>query len=216
MSPDPPSPLRVRPARRDEIPALCRIGREAFRGRPLTEAINPPHLVGEAGDEAVVEFRAARQRRVFDDPEKHFVVVEDAGAGAGEVAGYAIWHAYPVGPVVAAPPPASETAEARAARLAKLPPIVDVAALETLERETVLLDQTIRDALGEEGYENSWCKSELLSFTWEKGVSLISSLALSYLPHVREDVERLRLTVGQILMPSLCTRHTSGGASARC
>lgn len=146
------SPLHIRPARRDEINTLCQLSREAFRGRPMTEALVPQRLLQLHGtsEADALDFRAQRHRKAFDDANKHYVVVADAATD--EPAGWAVWHSYPPDAVA----PVLKTPEERAA----LPPYVDREALAVVEREGVLLDQTIRDALGEEGYENSWCEYE--------------------------------------------------------
>lgn len=143
------STLHIREAREDDLPTMTRISIEAFRGRPMNEAKFPPHLRILPGDEDKVGPVTERRRARLGRPNVHTLVVVDE---ADHVLGAAEWQSVPepLVPVL--------TPEAREARFAELPSCVDRAAIEALERDGLLLDQTIRDALGEEGYDNSWCE----------------------------------------------------------
>lgn len=146
------STLRIREATEDDLPAMTRISIEAFRGRHMNEAMFPEHLRVRPGDADRYDVILSRRRARLGRPNVHnLVVVNDTPEGEVVVAS-AEWQSVPE-PVVP-----ELTPEARAARDAGFPASLDREAIAVLESESALLDQTIRDALGEEGYENSWCE----------------------------------------------------------
>lgn len=195
--------IRLREARREDIPVLIPMLLNAFRGRAMNEAFFPEHLRVRPGDEDQVAFRAggmetrfaARNRELEgddihspkgdddddDDGDKirrrrrrHYIVAvtgrdedghaaDGADAGAGEtVVGYAEWVDGSKKPSLTKEEEERERereAELKAERIAKMPPSLDREAVEMAQRETVELEKTLKEALGEEGFANSWCES---------------------------------------------------------
>lgn len=149
-----PHNLRIRKAQESDLPDMTRISIEAFRGRPMNEAQFPPHLRVLPGDGDKVGHITERRRAKLDRPNVHVIVVVDDDDD-GRVLGSAEWQSVPE-PLVP-----YTTPEGREAELAKLPSCIDRGAVVELVTESLLLDQTIRDALGEEEYENSWCECHL-------------------------------------------------------
>lgn len=153
MSPS-SSTLRIREITEDDLPALARISIAAFRGRPMNEAMFPERLRQRPGDADRYDVVLARRRARLGRPHVHNIAVVEDSEGEEVIVGSAEWQSVPE-PLLAA---SLVTPEGRAARDAGFPASLDREAVAALERESVLLDQTIRDALGEEGYENSWCE----------------------------------------------------------
>lgn len=142
------SSLHLRKARKDEIDTLVRISAKAFKGRPLSDALFPPHLQTDPDQDR--EFRAERQRKKFDNEDLHYIVVAD---DQDTPLGWALWQS----PTQDATPPAGS--EAANAKLRENPPAgMDLAVLDVFEKGTAALGKNLRDALGEDGYKNAWCK----------------------------------------------------------
>lgn len=202
----PPSQIRLREARKEEIPLLVSMLINAFRGRAMNEAFFPERLRVREGDADQLSFRSERMEKQYaardearqaDPDEKrpqcHYLVavevLEEEGSGSspegGEetIVGYAEW----VGHRGAAPAPNSKESGDKAAaaaqpglteeeraeeeekkkekkrkreaeRIAALPPSLDREAVDTAQKETAVLEGTLKEALGEEGFANSWCK----------------------------------------------------------
>lgn len=144
------SSLHVRDARKDELPVLTHIAVRAFRGRPMSEALFPEHLRLNPGDADKIAFRQRSHLRRFDQDNQHYIVVVD---DTDTVVGFALW--------VSAQDPAKRaerTPEELQARNASFPKSLDLSALEAIEAATEVLDKYLRDALGEDEYNNSWCE----------------------------------------------------------
>lgn len=156
--------LRIRNAVASDVPQMTRLSIAAFRGRPMNDAMFPEHLRQRPGDIDREEVIGSRFLASLGKPGRHVILVveeddeEDGAAelaegeedGRGRVLATAQWDAVP-GPLVQAP-------EEKAKALGGLPASFDKESLKEIEREGLLLDQTIRDAMGQEEYDNSWCK----------------------------------------------------------
>lgn len=149
------SALKIREARIEELTAIVKLMVEAFRGRAMNEAFFPERLRTGSGDDEEVAFRVENLAKRFDFENHHYIVVVD---NDDNILGAAEWLSGD-DPVVAM------TEEERAANKAKgmagLPKGFDFAAAEQAGTEAAELDKSLRDALGEEAYKNSW--SELRS-----------------------------------------------------
>lgn len=142
------SSLHLRKARKDEIDTLIQISAKAFKGRPLSDALFPPHL--ETDPDQNRKFRAERHREKFDNKDLHYIVVAD---DEDRPLGWALWQS----PDQDATPPAVNEA-ANAALRENPPPGMDVSVLDVFEQGTAVLAKNLRDALGEDGYSTAWCK----------------------------------------------------------
>lgn len=140
------SSLYVRDARKDEIPVTADLTTRAFRGRPLSEALFP----GCPGGADEVQWRLGRYLQKFGQENYHYIVVVDE---AEKVVGQAIWMS-----AQDAGPPKELTPEEREAENASLPKSLDLGVLQTVKTATKELEKYLRDALGEEEYNNSWCE----------------------------------------------------------
>lgn len=142
------SSVHLRKASKDEIDILIRISARAFKGRPLSEALFPPHLQTDIDQDH--EFRAERQRAKFDNEDLHYIVAAD---DQDAPLGWALWQS----PTHDSTPPAGS--ESANAELRENPPAgMDLAVLDIIEKGTAALGKNLRDALGEDGYKNAWCK----------------------------------------------------------
>lgn len=146
------SPLHVRDARKDELYYLIELSGRAFKGRAFSEALFPPHLRTDPKEEA--DFRAGRQLRRWDNEDFHYIVVADE---EDKPVGWAVWQS-PSN--VETQPGESEGASAalRKSLPKDLPKGLDVSVLQEVEAKTQVLDKTLRDSLGEDGYKKAWCK----------------------------------------------------------
>lgn len=151
--------LKIRPARKDDLPAIMRLGYRAFKGRAMNEAVMPLHLRTNKDDPdaEALEFRLKRAQKNFDDPlVNNLVVVDDNEL----IVGWANWGAPPPPspPQSAAEKAAAEEAsEAKnVATAAELPSSVDRDAWWTIVRKTDELWAMLRDALTEEEYTRAW------------------------------------------------------------
>lgn len=140
--------LHLRKGRKDEIDDLVQLSIRAFRGRPLSEALFPEHLQTAPGEE--LGFRARGHLSKMDHKDLHYVVVADE---EDKAVGCAVWQS-PLDPSAS-----PEDLEAAKATLrANLPKGLDVAALAEVDKAVQILEGNLRDALGEDGYKNAWCK----------------------------------------------------------
>lgn len=149
--------LHVRPAQKTDIPTMSQVGQNAFRGRPLNEALFPARLRRtDAPDAEEVAFRTGRHEKRFDSEGHHYIVAVDSSSGdkEGTIVGVACWQS-----CNEEPPPVEVTREQR---MAELPAGLDFEALEAIEAAIKVLDKDLRDSLGDEGYRNSWSKLVLI------------------------------------------------------
>ncbi|KAF3770640.1 hypothetical protein M406DRAFT_67026 [Cryphonectria parasitica EP155] len=142
----PSSGLHIRRAHKADIPTLVKISSEAFRGRPLTEALFPPHLSKGLDQEEKLAFRRAWHENGFDNENRHYIVVVD-GPDDSNIVGSACWQSRD--------DPLESQLMPEQLR-AQCPPTMDLAALDIIERDTKVLKKNLLDALGEEAYKNSW------------------------------------------------------------
>lgn len=142
------SSLHLRKARKEELKTLIQISARAFKGRPLSEALFPAHLQTDPNQD--LEFRLERQRSKFDNEDLHYIVVAD---DQDKPLGWAVWQ----NPTQHATPPAGSEA-ANASLRENPPPGMDLAVLDIFEKGTAALGKNLRDALGEDGYNNAWCE----------------------------------------------------------
>lgn len=171
-----PQALRVRPTRKEDIEAIVRFSAKAFKGRPLSEALFPARLQteptkpGEAIGREEFEYRVERLKVKFDKEDLHYVVVVD---DQDTPIGSAIWQS-PPGPSLDTKPDESDKEKAEKSDKKKVeallgpenirPKGLDTEVVAWIESNINVLEGSLRDALGEEGYKNSWCQS-LASFS---------------------------------------------------
>lgn len=184
----PSSPtIRLREARKEDIPSLVPMLLKAFRGRAMNEAFFPERLRVNEGDVDQLAFRTYGIEQRFavrdeaqgggDPPETqhkryhYLVAVEDGGSGPGDdddgaaetIVGYAEW-------VDMTPTEKTEEelakdkerqAQLAAERKARRPPSLDIEAVDAAYESIAVLEGFLKKALGEEGFANSWCKSSI-------------------------------------------------------
>ncbi|KAJ4393365.1 hypothetical protein N0V93_002573 [Gnomoniopsis smithogilvyi] len=144
------SPLHLRDARKDEMYSLIALAGRAFKGRAFSDALFPPHLQTYPNEE--LDFRAERQLRRFDKEDLHYLVVADE---ADTPVGWAIWQSPSISETKPGEPEGAGAA-LRAALPKDLPKGLDLAVLAELEKGTEVLDKTLQDALGQDGYKQAW------------------------------------------------------------
>lgn len=133
--------------------ALAELGGRAFKGRPLSEALFPLHLQTYPNEE--LDYRVARQLQRFDNEDLHGIVVANQ---EDRPVGWAIWQSPSgLGPDSGHPEGARAALEASLPK--NLPKGLDLAVLAEVKEGIEVLDKSLRDALGEDGYKEAWCKS---------------------------------------------------------
>ncbi|KAK2601384.1 hypothetical protein N8I77_010839 [Diaporthe amygdali] len=145
-------PIHVRYARQDELPAMAQLSITAFRqsGREVNAALFPEHLRVNPGDADEIEFSVKNMARTFDNKSRHYVVAVDE---QDTIMGWAEWTSGDE-PVVEMTP--EEREKKRAEGISRLPRSFDLQAAERLGREADELSKSLKEALGEEHYQNSW------------------------------------------------------------
>lgn len=191
----PPSKIRLREAREEDIPIVVPMLINTFRGRPMSEAFFPERLRVRQDDADQIAFRSERIRKRFAARDKaksgqgpgsstsstsqqyHYIVavLEDTG-GDETIVGYAEWVDNRA--VVSSTTDDNSDEESslttqaeelagrkeRKARLEaetaarSMPSSLDREAVDTAYKEIAVLKNFLREALGEEGFANSWCK----------------------------------------------------------
>lgn len=147
-------PVSVRYARKGELQTMAQLSVTAFRhsGRRVNAALFPEHLRTKPGDTDEVEFTFKNLWRTFESRNRHYVVAVDE---QDAIMGWAEWTSGE-DPVVAMTPEEKKTTE-----VARLPESLDLDAAKRLGREAEELSAKLIEALGEEGYRNSWSRSNV-------------------------------------------------------
>ena len=147
-------PSSIRYAQRDELPAMAQLSITSFRqsGRQVNAALFPERLRVKPGDTDEVDFSVRNMARTFDYKNRHYVVAVN---NQDDIMGWAEWTSGE-DPVEEMTP--DERDKKRAEGLARLPRSFDLEAAQRLGREAEGLSNKLREALGEEGYRNSWSR----------------------------------------------------------
>lgn len=150
-------PSRVRYARKDELTAMAQLSITAFRhsGRPVNAALFPERLRVRPGDTDETEFSVRNMARTFDYENHHYIVAVD---DKDTIMGWAEWTSGEDPRTDMTP---EEREQKRAEGIARLPKSFDLEAAQQLGREAEELSKKLREALGEEGYRNSWSRSNV-------------------------------------------------------
>lgn len=148
--------FQIRYARKDELHAMAQLSVTAFRhsGRQVNAALFPEHLRVNPGDTDEVEFSVRNMTRTFDYKNRHYIVAADDEQDT--IMGWAEWTSGE-DPIEEMTP--EEREKKRAEGIARLPKSFDLQAAQQLGREAEELEKKLRQALGEEGYQNSWSRS---------------------------------------------------------
>lgn len=147
-------PLKIRCARKEEFPTMARLSVAAFRhsGRQVNAALFPEHLRVNPGDSDEVKLSVGDMHRNSEKNNHHFIVVADE---QDIIMGWADW-------ICGEDPVLDMTQEQReikrAERIARLPRSMDLQAAQRLGREAGELSKRLREALGEDQYQNSWSR----------------------------------------------------------
>lgn len=134
---------------------MAQLSVTAFRhsGRQVNAALFPEHLRVNPGDTDEVEFSVRNMTRTFDSRNRHYIVAADDEQDT--IMGWAEWTSGE-DPIEEMTP--EEQEKKRAEGIARLPKSFDLQAAQQLGREAQELDKRLKQALGEEGYQNSWSK----------------------------------------------------------
>lgn len=148
---------KVRHARQDELPTMAQLSVTSFRhsGRQVNAALFPEYLRINPGDSDEVDFSVKNMGRNFEKKNHHYIVVVD---GQDNIMGWAEWISGE-DPVVEMTP--DEREKKRAEGIARLPKSLDLQAAERLGKEADELSKRLKEALGEEQYQNSWSRSSV-------------------------------------------------------
>lgn len=159
-------PFNVRHARKDELNAMAQLSITAFRhsGRQVNAALFPEHLRVNPGDTDEIEFSVKNMVRTFDYKNRHYIVAVDE---QDAIMGWAEWTSGE-DPIVEMTP--EEREKKKAQDIARFPRSFDMEAAQRLGREAETLSQRLREALGEEGYRNSWSRSNVTLAIREKSI----------------------------------------------
>lgn len=147
----------VRYARQDELATMAQLSVTSFRhsGRQVNAALFPEHLRINPGDSDEVDFSVKNMARNLEKKNHHYIVAVD---GQDNIMGWAEWISGG-DPVVEMTP--DEREKKRAESLARLPKSLDLQAAERLGKEADELLKRLKEALGEEQYQNSWSRSSV-------------------------------------------------------
>ncbi|PSR97146.1 acyl-CoA N-acyltransferase [Coniella lustricola] len=138
------SAFKIREACKADIPALIQISINANRGRPLINALFPPHLKAGPGDPEESFFQESWYETGLQRENQHYpVVVNDKD----EVLGYACWQSAP-GPL--------EPEKTREERKAECPPTMDFDVWEFLRNAIKALQEHVKAVLGEDEFKRAW------------------------------------------------------------
>lgn len=153
--------IQIRRARQNELPAIVQLMITAFRGRAMNDAFFPKHLRVDTGDSDEFELRTKNISRNFGNQNRHHIVVVDE---ADRVLGYAEW-TNGDDPIVDMTP--EERNKKRLEDIKVLPKTFDLQAAERAMREIEPLSNKLKEALGKEGYDNSWSRSPKSTFYYK-------------------------------------------------
>lgn len=156
------SSLQIRHACETELPTIVQLMITAFRGRAMNDTFFPDHLRSSNGYSEELKFRTRNISRNFDNKHRHRIVVVD---DRDLVLGYAEW-TNGGDPVVGIT--SEERDKKKSEGIKRLPEGFDLQAAEKAMREIEMLSDMLKEALGREGYENSW--SELCLSTCNNAV----------------------------------------------
>lgn len=146
------SSYHIRKAEKDDLPAMIEVSKRAFAGGAMSDALFPEHLRTEDTENEKVQFHLSRHvDKIYDENRHYLVVVDDKDT----IAGIALWQTY-----VETGLNDKEAEEAEKAELrSHFPKSIDLAAAEKIEKLLEVLKKTIKDALGQEEFKNSWSGS---------------------------------------------------------
>lgn len=158
--------FNIRYARKDELTAMAQLSITAFRhsGRQVNAALFPEHLRVNPGDTDEVDFSVRNMVRTFDYKNRHYIVVVDE---QDTIMGWAEWISGE-DPIVEMTP--EEREKKKAEGIARLPKSFDLEAAQRLGQEAETLSERLREALGKEGYRNSWSRSNVTLAVQQKSI----------------------------------------------
>ncbi|KAG8157282.1 hypothetical protein KVR01_012990 [Diaporthe batatas] len=150
--------LKIRYARKNELPTMAQLSVTAFRhsGRQVNAALFPQHLRINPGDSDEIDFSASTMAMNFEKKNHHYIVVADEQEG---ILGWAEWTSGE-DPAVDITP--EEREKKRAEGIARLPKSMDLQAAQKLGQEAADLSKRLKEALGEDQYQNSWSLSSVV------------------------------------------------------
>lgn len=159
-------PSRIRYARKDELAAMAQLSITAFRhsGRQVNAALFPERLRVSPGDTDEIDFSVRNMSRTFDYENHHYVVAVD---DEDTIMGWAEWTS---GEDPGTDMTPEEREKKKADGIARLPKSFDLEAAQQLGREAEELSKRLREALGEEGYRNSWSRSSVTPAARERPI----------------------------------------------
>lgn len=135
---------------------MTRIFIDAFRDGPWSSFIFPEHLRVQPGDKDEYDWRLGKFSATFESPNRYHVVAVNRSKdhdGKDGILGWAQWIT------------ASDQNEPKTGNeVVELPPSLDRANFEILAKEGQELDQFVRDALGKERGQSSWCMCSHVAF----------------------------------------------------
>lgn len=136
---------------------MAQLSITAFRhsGRQVNAALFPECLRVSPGDTDEIEFSVGNMARTFDYENHHYIVAVD---DEDTIMGWAEWTSGEDPRTDITP---EEREQKRAEGIARLPKSFDLEAAQRLGREAEELSKKLREALGEEGYRNSWSRSSI-------------------------------------------------------
>lgn len=158
--------FNVRYARKDELTAMAQLSITAFRqsGRQVNAALFPEHLRVNPGDTDEIDFSVRNMVRTFDYKNRHYIVVVDE---QDTIMGWAEWTSGEDAIVDMTP---EEREKKRAEGIARLPKSFDLDAAGRLGQDAEALSKRLREALSEEGYRNSWSRSNVTLAVHERSI----------------------------------------------
>lgn len=145
---------------------MAQLSITAFRhsGRQVNAALFPEHLRVNSGDTDEIEFSVKNMVRTFDYRNGHYIVAVDE---QDAIMGWAEWTS---GEDPTAEMTPGEREKKKAEGIARLPKSFDLEAAQRLGQEAETLSERLREALGEEGYRNSWSRSNKILAVLEKSI----------------------------------------------
>lgn len=145
---------------------MAQLSITAFRhsGRQVNAALFPERLRIEPNDADEIDFSTRKMGRTFDYKNRHYIVAVDE---QDAIMGWAEWTS---GEDPTAEMTPEEREKKKAEGIARLPKSFDLEAAERLGREAEELSERLREALGEEGYRNSWSRSNITLAVHEKSI----------------------------------------------
>lgn len=157
-------PSSIRYARKNELSAMAQLSINAFRhsGRQVNAALFPERLRVNSGDTDEIKLSVRNMVRTFDYKNRHYIVAVD---DQDTMMGWAEWTSGEDSIEELTP---EEREKKRAEGIARLPASFDLQAAQQLGRQAEELSKKLREALGDEGYRNSWSRSNItLAINWK-------------------------------------------------